>query len=87
MRWGEPTRLPPLRRGRGLAAAALLTVGLVAAYVVLAVLSLTSVAPSTLLESLPKSIGSVVGARGGARPAGACRRFIKRAKLVDDIFR
>ena len=54
MRWGEPTRLPPLRRGRGLTAAALLTVGLVAAYVVLGVLSLTSVAPSTLLKSLPK---------------------------------
>jgi hypothetical protein len=60
MRWGEPTRLPPLRRGRGLTAAALLTVGLVAAYVVLGVLSLTSVAPSTLLKSLPKSITGVV---------------------------
>ena len=56
MRWGEPTRLPPLRRGRGLAAAALLTVGLVAAYAILAVLSLTSVAPS-FLDGVPTSIG------------------------------
>jgi hypothetical protein len=56
MRWGEPTRLPPLRRGRGLAAAALLTVGLVAAYAILGVLSLTSVAPS-FLDSIPSSIG------------------------------
>ena len=48
MRWGEPSRLPPVRRGRGLAAAALLAVGLVAAYAILAVLSLTSVAPSIL---------------------------------------
>ena len=66
MRWGEPTRLPPLRRGRGLTAAALLTVGLVAAYVVLGVLSLTSVAPSTLLKSLPRS---VAGIGGGSVPA------------------
>ena len=68
MRWGEPTRLPPLRRGRGLTAAALLTVGLVAAYVVLGVLSLTSVAPSTLLKSLP-SIGSDRAARGRCPPS------------------
>jgi hypothetical protein len=60
MRWGEPTRLPPLRRGRGLTAAALLTVGLVAAYVVLGVLSLTSVAPSTLLKGLPKTVAGVL---------------------------
>jgi Bacterial Ig-like domain len=60
MRWGEPTRLPPLRRGRGLTAAALLTVGLVAAYVILGVLSLTSVAPSTLLERLPKTVAGVL---------------------------
>ena len=66
MRWGEPNRLPPLRRGRGLTAAALLTVGLVAAYVVLGVLSLTSVAPSTLLKSLPRS---VAGIGGGSVPA------------------
>jgi Bacterial Ig-like domain len=56
MRWGEPTRLPPLRRGRGLAAAALLTVGLVAAYAILGVLSLTSVAPS-FIKGIPSSIG------------------------------
>ena len=60
MRWGEPTRLPPLRRGRGLAAAALLTVGLVAAYAILGVLSLTSVAPS-FLDGLPSSIGRGLG--------------------------
>src|SRR3954453_314930 len=58
MRWGEPTRLPPLRRGRGVAAAALLTVGLVAAYAILGVLSLTSVAPSAL-DAIP-SIGTIV---------------------------
>jgi hypothetical protein len=58
MRWGEPTRLPPLRRGRGVAAAALLTVGLVAAYAILGVLSLTSVAPSAL-DVIP-SIGKIV---------------------------
>src|SRR4249920_3643604 len=60
MRWGEPTRLPPLRRGRGLAAAALLTVGLVAAYAILGVLSLTSVAPS-FLHGLPRTIGAGSG--------------------------
>lgn len=60
MRWGEPTRLPPLRRGRGLTAAALLTVGLVAAYVVLGVLSLTSVAPSALLKTLPSTVPGFV---------------------------
>src|SRR6266480_6558157 len=59
MRWGEPTRLPPLRRGRGLAAAALLTVGLVAAYAILGVLSLTSVAPS-FLHGVPTSIGHIL---------------------------
>src|SRR4249920_2165631 len=59
MRWGEPTRLPPLRRGRGVAAAALLTVGLVAAYAILGVLSLTSVAPS-VLNDLPGTIGGIV---------------------------
>ena len=66
MRWGEPTRLPPLRRGRGLAAAALLTVGLVAAYAILAVLSLTSVAPS-FLDGVPTSIGDL--GKPGAVPA------------------
>ena len=65
MRWGEPTRLPPLRRGRGLAAAALLTVGLVAAYAILGVLSLTSVAPS-FLGGIPSSIGGIV--KPGAVP-------------------
>jgi hypothetical protein len=60
MRWGEPNRLPPLRRGRGIAAAALLTVGLVAAYAILAVLSLTSVAPS-LLDRVPTTLGRIVG--------------------------
>ena len=79
MRWGEPTRLPPLRRGRGLAAAALLTVGLVAAYVILGVLSLTSVAPSTLLEGLPTSIGEHRAARG--RPGRAdARPGLRRVK-------
>jgi hypothetical protein len=66
MRWGEPTRLPPLRRGRGLAAAALLTVGLVAAYAILGVLSLTSVAPS-FLDSVPRSVSGITG--GGSVPA------------------
>jgi len=66
MRWGEPTRLPPLRRGRGLAAAALLTVGLVAAYAILGVLSLTSVAPS-FLNGIPTSIGPL--GKPGAVPA------------------
>ncbi len=56
MRWGEPTRLPPVRRGRGLLAAALLAGGLVAAYAILAALSLTSVAPS-ILESVPTTLG------------------------------
>ena len=59
MRWGEPNRLPPLRRGRGVAAAALLTVGLVAAYAILGVLSLTSVAPSAL-NGIPSSIGGIL---------------------------
>ncbi len=66
MRWGEPSRLPPVRRGRGLAAAALLAVGLVAAYAILAVLSLTSVAPS-ILDSVPRSIAGITG--GGSVPA------------------
>jgi len=57
MRWGEPTRLPPVRRGRGLLAAALLAGGLVAAYAILAALSLTSVAPS-ILESVPTTLGT-----------------------------
>ena len=56
MRWGEPTRLPPVRRGRGLLAAALLAVGLVAAYAILAALSLTSVAPS-ILDGVPTTLG------------------------------
>jgi hypothetical protein len=59
MRWGEPNRLPPLRRGRGLMAAALLAVGLVAAYAILAVLSLTSVAPS-FLAGVPTTLGGLV---------------------------
>jgi len=58
MRWGEPTRLPPVRRGRGLLAAGLLAVGLVAAYAILAALSLTSVAPS-ILESVPTTLGGL----------------------------
>ena len=65
MRWGEPTRLPPLRRGRGVAAAALLTVGLVAAYAILGVLSLTSVAPS-VLDGIPSSVETLRQARGRA---------------------
>ncbi|MGH3141156.1 MAG: hypothetical protein ACRDQE_15615, partial [Gaiellales bacterium] len=40
--------------------------GLVAAYVVLGVLSLTSVAPSTLLKSLPRSVSDITG---GSVPA------------------
>jgi hypothetical protein len=60
MRWGEPNRLPPVRRGRGLAAAALLAVGLVAAYAILAVLSLTSVAPS-ILDGIPHSVSDFGG--------------------------
>jgi hypothetical protein len=66
MRWGEPNRLPPVRRGRGLAAAALLAVGLVAAYAILAVLSLTSVAPS-ILDGVPRSVPGFGG--GGSVPA------------------
>ena len=67
MRWGEPNRLPPVRRGRGLTAAALLAVGLVAAYAILAVLSLTSVAPS-LLDNVPRSIPGISGG-GSVRAA------------------
>src|SRR5436190_6585997 len=59
MRWGEPTRLPPVRRGRGLAAAGLLAVGLVAAYAILAALSLTSVAPS-VLQQVPTTLQGIV---------------------------
>ena len=86
MRWGEPTRLPPLRRGRGLTAAALLTVGLVAAYVVLGVLSLTSVAPSTLLKSLPKSIGSVVAPETVPAQPAHVAAFIKLSRALDTSF-
>ena len=69
MRWGEPTRLPPVRRGRGLTAAALLAVGLVAAYAILAVLSLTSVAPS-LLEQVPTTLPGIIkpGSVSAAQP-------------------
>src|SRR5919205_2506211 len=69
MRWGEPTRLPPVRRGRGLTAAALLAVGLVAAYAILAVLSLTSVAPS-LLDHVPTTLQGIVrpGSVSAAQP-------------------
>src|SRR6478672_4612732 len=66
MRWGEPTRLPPVRRGRGLLAAGLLAVGLVAAYAILAALSLTSVAPS-ILESVPTTLGRL--GKAGSVPA------------------
>jgi len=66
MRWGEPTRLPPVRRGRGLLAAGLLAVGLVAAYAILAALSLTSVAPS-ILESVPTTLGGL--GKAGSVPA------------------
>ena len=67
MRWGEPNRLPPVRRGRGLTAAALLAVGLVAAYAILGVLSLTSVAPA-LLDRVPRSIHEITGG-GSVRAA------------------
>ena len=82
MRWGEPTRLPPLRRGRGLAAAALLTVGLVAAYAILGVLSLTSVAPS-FLGGIPSSIGGIVkpGAVPTVTPKVAGLRHAEAAAL------
>jgi hypothetical protein len=72
MRWGEPTRLPPVRRGRGLTAAALLAVGLVAAYAILAVLSLTSVAPS-LLEHVPTTLQGIIrpGSVSAAQPKPA----------------
>jgi hypothetical protein len=75
MRWGEPTRLPPLRRGRGLTAAALLTVGLVAAYAILALLSLTSVAPS-LLDAVPRTLGGIFKPEPIPAPQPDVRDFI-----------
>jgi large repetitive protein len=83
MWWGEPRRRPPLTRSRGMFAASLLVVGVLASYVCLAVLSL---AGSTGSLSLPgvsavndlagrvlftqPSVDSVIKGHTTASPAG-----------------
>lgn len=61
MRWGESTRPPPLRRGRGLPAAALLAAGLVSAYAILGVLSFSSVTPGVLVKAAKDAGNAVAG--------------------------
>lgn len=58
MRWGEPRKLPPLTRSRGMFAASLLAVAVLAAYAGLAMLSLGVSSP------LSVAVSSVKGAVG-----------------------
>src|ERR1700685_625975 len=63
MRRGEPRKLPPLTRSRGMIAASLLVVAVVATYASLAMLSLSVSAPgfpSGLVGNVASDVGGVV---------------------------
>ena len=53
MRWGEPNKVPPLTRSRGMFAASSLVVAVLATYASVAVLSLSAAAPFSIVGHLP----------------------------------
>ncbi len=87
MRWGEPNKVPPLTRSRGMFAASSLVVAVLATYASVAVLSLSAAAPFSIVGQLPgvhalvKGIGwsspTVSGAVREARPASADDRCVR----------
>src|SRR6476659_3832960 len=56
MRWGDAKKAPPLTRSRGMFAASLLVVAVMATYASLAVISLTAGGPFSFPTSLPGSV-------------------------------
>ena len=67
MRWGEPNKVPPLTRSRGMFAASSLVVAVLATYASVAVLSLSAAAPFSIVGHLP-GVDALVKGIGWTQP-------------------
>ena len=67
MRWGEPNKVPPLTRSRGMFAASSLVVAVLATYASVAVLSLSAAAPFSIVGHLP-GVHALVQGIGWTQP-------------------